>query len=326
MVSMHRRVQIYQVDAFTDQPFGGNPAGVVPEAYYLDEQEMQLIAREMALSETAFVLPPEHGGDVRVRFFTPQAEVALCGHATIATFFLLADRDLLSGLGRSSRASRMWRHLDLVQETGAGKLSVTVRYGRSTGLVDRVMMAQAPPQRIAPPAPLDIADLHRIMGAPAGSLGRLPRFGDAPPEIWSTGLADLLVPVRDLAALNSLRPDLPAVAELSAALGVTSVHAFTLETATPRGYAQARDFSPAVGIPEEAATGTASGAMGAYLVAHGFAAPPDDAGISSMVFEQGHILNRPSTIFVEVTGRTGHPQEVKVGGRAVVMLEGTLWY
>jgi trans-2,3-dihydro-3-hydroxyanthranilate isomerase len=332
MVSVRRRTSVYQVDAFTDVPFGGNPAGVVPEAESLDETHMQLIAREMALSETAFVLAPQRGGDLRLRFFTPQAEVALCGHATIGAFYLLADRDMLSGLGRTVRSSRSWRHLELVQETGAGDLTVAIRFGRTTGLVDRVMMQQAPPRRMSLHDPTLLESLQDILRAPPGTLGALgtpgnqPNHQPAPVEIWTTGLADLIVPVRSLAALYALCPDHSALAELTRGLGVTSVHAFTLETATAKGFAHARDFSPAVGIPEEAATGTASGAMGAYLVAHGLAPRPDEAGVSQMMFEQGHILGRPSTIYVEVTGEVGRPAEVRVGGRAVIMLEGTMWF
>ena len=318
------RIAIYQVDAFTDTPFGGNPAGVVPDAGGLGAARMQLIAREMALSETAFVLPPERGGDLRVRFFTPATEVALCGHATIGTFWLLAERDLLGGRGRRRMAGLHHDDLVLTQETGAGDLEVVIRYDSASGLPQSVMMAQAQPQRLQVLDGAAGARLGRILGAPPDSTGRLSQTGGVPLEVWSTGLPDLLVPVRDLAGLRALAPDMAALAAFSRELGVVSIHAFTLETEGEAAHAQARDFAPAAGIPEESATGTASGALGAYLVAHGLAPAPGADGICRMVLEQGHILGRPSTIQVEVGGGAQQPRDVRVGGRAVVMIEGTM--
>ena len=313
------RIAIYQVDAFTDRPFCGNPAGVVPDAAGLTESQMQLIAREMAVSETAFVLPPAGPGDVRLRFFTPQAEVALCGHATIGAFHLLAALGRLPGQGEFAGG----RDLHLRQETAAGLLGVTVRL-KPSGEPDRVLMEQAQPKRVLGANPKLIGLLERVLGAGQGELGVLPGYGAAPVEAWSTGLPDILVPVRDLESLRGLKPDLPALAELSRRLGVISVHAFTLETEKPAAYAHARDFSPAVGIPEEAATGTASGALAAYLVANGLVPERPAAGFWSLLFEQGHILDRPSAIEAQVEGQIGRPAAVRVGGRAVVVLEGTI--
>jgi len=316
---LSRRVAVYQVDAFTDRAFGGNPAGVVPDAAGLSEPEMQLIAREMAVSETAFVLPPAGPGDLRLRFFTPQAEVDLCGHATIGAFHLLAALGRLPGQKESTRGE----NLHLRQETAAGLLGVTVRFAPS-GEPDRVLMEQAGPQRVISANPKLITLLERVLGAGPGELGALPRYGAAPIEAWSTGLPDILVPMRDLGALRGLAPDSPALAELSRRLGVISVHAFTLETEEPAAYAHARDFSPVVGIPEEAATGTASGALAAYLVANRLVPERPAAGFWSLLFEQGHSLGRPSAIEVEVEGQIGRPAAVRVGGRAVVVLEGTI--
>jgi len=323
------RVPVYQVDAFTDVTFGGNPAGVVPDASGLTVAEMQLIAREMALSETAFVLPPGRSGpgapDLRVRFFTPKAEVALCGHATIGTFFLLAERGIVQarGWGREVPAPGAGcREIEVVQETGAGDLAVTIRLAADGQGIDRVMMAQAWPVLVGEHDGLG-PELAATLRAPDGSLGAA-EGRPAPLQVWSTGLPDVIVPVRDLAALRALAPDLARLAGLSERLGVISVHAFTTETVDPSATAHARDFSPAVGVPEEAATGTASGAMGAYLVANGLAGPSQAGAPFRMTFEQGHILGRPSTIYVEVGDDAGKPGAVRVGGRAVTVLEGLL--
>jgi trans-2,3-dihydro-3-hydroxyanthranilate isomerase len=294
-------VKVYQVDAFTDAAFGGNPAGVVPDA--------------------------AGRADLRVRFFTPQAEVELCGHATIGTFWLLAELGVINerGWGRELPGTADWRELELIQETGAGSLTVILRYGRVSGTVDRVLMAQAPPSRLARLGETERRELASILRVKPAQICVIRMVGDVPAEVWSTGLPDLILPVLDMATLRSLAPDHGRLAEMSRRLGVISVHAFCLETESVKSDAHARDFSPAVGIPEEAATGTASGAMGAHIVANRLG-PANRTGHGPyfMSFEQGHILARPSTIHVEVDGEAGHPSAVRVGGRAVTVLEGVL--
>jgi trans-2,3-dihydro-3-hydroxyanthranilate isomerase len=328
-----RRVKVYQVDAFTGVPFGGNPAVVVPDAGGLSDSEMQLIAREMALSETAFVLPPSPAGegraDLRVRFFTPQAEVDLCGHATIGTFWLLAELGVIGakGWGRETPggAADKWREIELVQETGAGNLPVRIRYGgRGKRQVKQALMAQAPPKRLGTLDEDDRRELAKIFHTNPYGTFVLHNVGDVPAEIWSTGLPDLIVPVLDLRTLRSLAPDHGRLAGFSRRFGVVSVHAYCLETESDKADAHARDFSPAVGIPEESATGTASGAMGAHMVANRLGKANSGTGPFTMLFEQGHILGRPSTIHVEVDGEPGHPAAVRVGGLAVTVLEGWL--
>ncbi|MBX6351362.1 MAG: PhzF family phenazine biosynthesis isomerase, partial [Clostridia bacterium] len=137
-----RRLQAFTVDAFCDRPFAGNPAGVVPRALGLSDDEMLWIARELRHSETAFVLPAEEpeSHDLRVRFFTPTTEVDLCGHATIATFHLMAERGWLPGLGPRT---------SLRVETRAGPISVEVEWaGRDPAerSIRRVMMTQIRPR------------------------------------------------------------------------------------------------------------------------------------------------------------------------------------
>ncbi|MDQ7794922.1 MAG: PhzF family phenazine biosynthesis protein [bacterium] len=302
-----RSYAIYQLDAFTATPFGGNPAGVVPDARGLTEEAMRLIAREMNVSETAFVFPSPRA-DFRVRFFTPAREVDLCGHATIATFWLLAVCGRLPA-GRTR----------FTQETGAGILPVEVS-GRP-GHPQRVMMAQAPPQVLGEVDPAEVAPL---LGAdPAG----LARTG-LPLQVVSTGLPDLLVPLPSLAALHSLRPDHARLAAWCRARDIVSVHAFCFETVDPAALVHTRDFAPAAGIPEEAATGTANGALGAYLALNrAVAVPPaspDGTAVLSFLAEQGHILGRESRIEVEVDMHLSRVEGVRVGGQAVEVLRGTV--
>jgi len=336
-------IEVFQVDAFTAQAFSGNPAGVVPDASGLSASQMQLVAREMNLSETAFVTPGGAPGRFRVRFFTPRCEVDLCGHATIATFHLLCE------LGRIALQSDPAGGRALVEQvTNAGLLPVEVRARRDAGsapgagvggadggpgapaAVD-VMMTQARPARRGPLAAADEEELARLLGAGPGGLGiagATPSGGALRPEVVNTGLPDLLVPVADPTALSRLSPHLDALAAFCCSRDIISVHAFSaLEAAPGSGRATCRvtcrDFSPAVGVPEEAATGTASGALGAYLAfnrALGAAA----GGAFHLTCEQGANLGRPSLISVEVTGPAGAPEVVRVGGCAVTVLRGTM--
>ncbi len=330
-----KQIQILQVDAFTDVAFGGNPAGVVPDARGLTDDEMQKIAREMALSETAFVVPGARPGQFVVRFFTPSTEVNLCGHATIGTFFYLAE----AGVIRPARPDEPVTRVH--QVTKVGELAVDV-FWRQEGGPERVMMEQNPPERLATYGkPEEIAEIASMLGAGADAIGGArmqAAAGTAPvnlvPQIISTGLPDLIVPITSRQALWALKPDLNRVADWSRTHGVISVHAVTLDPVDPAHTGHCRDFSPAVAVPEEAATGTASGATSGYLVLNGVVkAEP----VAQIVLEQGNILKRPSLIRCEVRrergtagGRESTPKDgadrlgVWVGGEAVTVLSGTM--
>ncbi|MHB9143957.1 MAG: PhzF family phenazine biosynthesis protein [Symbiobacteriia bacterium] len=324
-------LDIAQVDAFTTVPFTGNPAGVVPRADTITEDVMQRIAREMALSETAFVCrTTTPDADLRVRFFTPTQEIDLCGHATIATFFFLAQSGLIPEV--TGKALDPDGITLLRQETRAGLLPVRIQC--RAGRVERVMMTQSRPLVLATDVKAD--DLATVLGLEPEDI----RDANVPPQIIATGVPDLLVPLNGLDALRRCRPDMGRLQELMARHDLVSVHPFTLEAEAPDATAQGRDFAPAVGIPEEAATGTANGALGVYLVLNGLVR--SDGDTVEMVMEQGHTMGRPSRIVVEVDQDLavlrrdgGEPRpgrwapaaairEVRVGGQAVTVFQGTM--
>jgi trans-2,3-dihydro-3-hydroxyanthranilate isomerase len=273
-------VKVYQVDAFTDQPFLGNPAGVVPDAAGLPEDLMQAIAREMNCSETAFVGAGGEAADLRIRYFTPETEVDLCGHATIASLHLLRE------LGRLEADCR------LRVRTRAGTIEAGLRAGQP-------YMVQNPLQ--VRPCPED--------PGPLLGLGPADRDGDA--VLAYTGLWHVLVPVRHADVLARLEPDLARLAHHNRALGAVTTHVFAIEGAPAGVDVCARDFAPAVGVAEDPQTGTASGAMGAWLVATGRLPGP------AMLALQG--TERPGRVAVRVEG-----SRVEVGGTAVTVLEGRL--
>jgi len=299
-----QQVRIYQVDAFTHLPFGGNPAGVVPEADGMTDAQMQQIAREMNVSETAFVFATETpGADVRLRFFTPTAEVDLCGHATIATFVVL---------GRDGRFGEKFP-FTVVMETNVGLLPVTVSKD-ADGRIQAFMTQAAPAIK---PCELTAADAAKLLGLDVADIAT-----DLPIGLAYTGVWDLFLPVRSLEAFRRMQPDLTAIAALNREQGVTSTHCYSLETATADAQVHTRDFSPAVGIPEDPATGTANGALGAFLLHHGIVTPERER--VRLLVEQGFEIDRQSFICVEVDGEPNSPRTVRVGGTAVPVLAGTM--
>lgn len=280
------------VDAFTTEPLSGNPAGVVPDADGLDDESMAAIARELNASETAFLSDSDGSDDYRVRYFTPAGEIELCGHATVAAGSWLADA------GRIDDGTHSFG-------TNVGSIEVeldggTVWMDTDVATVSEVDLGY---DRVASALGVDPATLADI-GA------------DLPLATASGGPAYLVVPVNFLAAVSGMEPDFRAIDELSAELDVTGIYAFTFDTLDGESTLHGRMFAPAVGVDEDPVTGTASGAVGAYL--REFEAFDGELP-EEMVFEQGHFLDRPGRVRV----RAG-TDPVSVGGRAVTALEGTV--
>jgi PhzF family phenazine biosynthesis protein len=297
-----RRYRLYQVDAFTSERFRGNPAGVVPDASGLTAAEMQAIARELNNSETAFVFAPDAPDhDVRVRFFTPTTEVPSCGHATIAAHYVRAlERNLPS--------------CTVVQKIGAGILPVEVVRDEAGY---RIVMTQG---AIELGEPLGAAEV----GAVVAALGLKEDALDerCPVQIVSTGHSKLLVGIRSRETLNSLKPNLARLVEMSGRIDCNGYFVFTLDSDTSDVLAHGRMFAPAIGIPEDPVTGNANGPLGAYLVAHRLAAPVQ----GRLVFRarQGEALGRPGVVEVIVEAQGSRPTVVRVAGRAVIAFRADL--
>lgn len=296
------RYRIYQVDAFTTEKFRGNPAGVVPEADGLSAGQMQLIARELNNSETAFVLSPDGTDhDVRVRFFTPTTEVPSCGHATIAAHYVRAlEKELPS--------------CTVVQKIGAGILPVDVIRESADY---RIVMAQGTPQFSELLGAAEAEEILAALGLPQTALDRR-----CPVQIVSTGHSKVLVGIRSRATLDKLRPNLARLAEISGRIGCNGYFVFTLDGESADPLAHGRMFAPAIGIAEDPVTGNASGPLGAYLVRHGLAVPR--GGRLYFRARQGEALGRPGTVEVEVETEGPNPKVVRVAGRAVVVYKSEL--
>lgn len=303
-----RSLKFYQADVFTSQPFGGNPVAVIPEAQGLSDDQLQQIAREMNLSETVFVFPPtDPAAVVRLRIFTPTQEIPFAGHPVVGAFFVLGE------LGIVPLKESVIR---LMQECNIGLFSVEIQ--ADGGQVDQVMMTQPKPEFLGPLE--EINDLYKV----AVALGLSKHvIADAkwPLEVVSTGFPVLIVPVRTLTAVRSIMPDASAIVELSRRFGVNGVMVFTTVTVEPSASVHARMFAPAIGIPEDPATGSAGGALGAYLVQNGVV---EVAPTTEIIIEQGYEIERPSRLLVQVESDDDVIQSVKVGGQCVMVAEGTL--
>ena len=280
----------YIVDAFTDHPFGGNPAGVVllGDAPFPDEGLMLQVAAELRYSETAFVRRLS-ATEYHVRYFTPAAEVELCGHATVATFALLHRLGLADG--------RCLCH------TLVGNLAVEAG--------ERVMMQMAMPRIVETIADTD--EIYKALGLNFSIVNSQLSILDLPVQVAYAGLNDIMVPLPDVSTLNDLQPDMEAVAAITKEHATTSFHVFAI---AKDGYtAHVRDFGPLYGIPEESATGTANAALTHYLAVNGVIPQQGD-----FAFLQGEAMGRPSV----VATRIAPDGTVYVGGTAAVVAEGEL--
>ena len=287
---MERR-QALLVDAFASEPLAGNPAGVLPEASGLTDEQMQAIAAELGASETAFVVPSTEA-DRRLRYFTPETEVALCGHATVAVHALLFEQAVIDAGTHTV-------------ETDAGVFDVeltddgTIWMEQADAEIERADVGH---EEAAAALGVDVATL-RDVGA------------DVPISRASTGVPFLLVPINYFEHLSNVDPDTEAIEALCERANCEGLYAFTFDTIDGESTVHARAFAPLAGISEDPVTGTAAGALGAYLRQHEVL----DGEFDEIIVEQGHFLDRPGTVRVQTDG-----DEVRIGGRAVTALDGDL--
>lgn len=295
---MARSYDFLQVDAFTTVPLQGNPCAVFPDAPDLSDEEMLAIAREMNLSETAFVLPSATA-DFRCRYFTPFEEVPLAGHPTIATVHALAEIGWIAADQTSVRL-----------ELTAGTIAVERRLNESGPPL--IVMTQLPPRFERRLSRGEVAVALRV---PENSVR-----ADLPVQVVSTGTPQLMVPLTSLTSLYSARPDPASLVELRKKGGFFSLHAFTTETLEPESTAHSRHWGVnETGIFEDPVTGSASGGMIAYLLQYGVIEP----GVHRL--EQGDRMKRPGRVIAEVArDSNGVILPPKIGGHAVTVLRGTI--
>ena len=285
-------MEILRLAAFTTDPSGGNPAGVVIANAMPPDGEMQRIATQVGYSETAFLVPqPAARGDTRafrVRYYSPVAEVPFCGHATIASGVALAER---VGPGR----------FDLM--TNGGLVPVDVAADAEGRL--RATLTSVEP-RVAEPDELLVEEALSALRWERGELDR-----GLPPGLAYAGAWHLILATRRRERLTHLRYDFDRLREVMLAADLTTVQLVWREA--PLVF-RARDPFPVGGVVEDPATGAAAAALGAYLRKRGFVAPT-----ATITIHQGEEMGRPSVLTVDlVEGEQG----VRVSGTAVAIPSG----
>ena len=313
-------------DVFTDRQFEGNQLAVFPDGRGLSAAQMQTITREMNFSECTFLLPAETPGtDVRMRIFTPGAELPMAGHPTIGTTFALAHEGVIAagrerwvfGLGVGPTPVELTWDKGLPTGSSAVASAKVEAPGAKVGL-SFAWMDQRRPEYRQPAS--SRAEIIRAAGVDPDAVDAT----GLPVEEISCGAAFSYVPVKTRAAVDAASPDLGALRRLESAFpgGHVGVFVFSTEPVDPAVAVYSRMFAPSQGIPEDPATGGASGPLGCYLVKHGLVTREQR---QDMVSLQGVAMGRPSRIHMRITeDSNGQITRVQVGGQAVRVGEGTI--
>lgn len=300
------RYAFWTVDVFTDRPFGGNPLAVFPYANGLTSEQMQLIAREFNLSETAFVLPPESPEQTfRLRIFTPARELPFAGHPTVGAAHVLAASGRVTLTGATTR---------IVLGEDVGNVPVDLR--AKDGRPDYARLTAAKLPEWGPEAPPSEV-LAAMLSLSAEDV--LDDEKDHAQSI-SCGVPFLFVPLASLDAVRRARLDWEWSSQYLRNHWTRQLYVFSREVETPGSTLHARAFTRAVGIEEDPATGSACSALAGYLACRDGLA--DGAG--KWRVEQGFEIGRPSFLDIEADGGPGGLSSVRVGGQSVVISEGHL--
>ncbi len=295
-----RKLRYCLVDVFTNRPFGGNQLAVFTDAQNISSDLMQLLAKELHLSETSFVLPPQNPKhDYHVRIFTPEVELPMAGHPTIGTAFVLAHQQLLS----PSRTQVLF-------EEGVGIIPVTL-ISQADSL--QTLSMRQPLPTFGPQFPAREAIAAML------SLDSSTLDDTLPLEAVSCGVPFLYIPIKTLAALRSIRFRQDVWEHVLRDFEAPHVFTFTFEVETAGSTVHSRMFAPAMGIAEDPATGAASGPLGCYLVRHRRIPLAPRVTILS---EQGFEIGRPSFIHITIEYTSQRITAVFVGGQCHFMGEG----
>ena len=297
--------RFYTVDVFTKRIFGGNPLAVFPEAQGLETEQMQQVAHELNLSETVFVFPPETSeGTHRLRIFTPGTELPFAGHPTIGTAYLLA------AIGQVPLAGEV---TTVIFEEGVGAIPVSIRAVDNQPTFAQLAAAQLPEFGPEPPP---ASELAAVLSLQPSNLCTDPWT----PQAVSCGVPFLFVPVRDRAALAQAQVDLTQWKALLANYWAPHIYLFTPDSGSAGSDFQARMFAPAMGIPEDPATGAAVTAFAGYLSIR----DATKNGTFHWGIEQGIEMGRPSFLELEADKQDGKLTAIRVGGHSVRVSQGEM--
>jgi len=299
-----KRVKIKQIDAFTEIPFAGNPAGVVTSASGLTVRQMKLIAREMNLSETAFILPPKTpSAHMGIRWFTPTSEVDLCGHATIAAFHALAEEKKYG----ITRAGKFCFNV----ETRSGILPVEVCIKND----QHAVIGFGLPIPVFENFMYDIDNLSAALGTDAGNFDfQYPLAKDT---------FQIVIPVVNRPVLFNLKPHYPLIERICRRTRTFAMTVFTTDTVDEASAVHSRCFVPLLGVNEDPVTGLSLGQIGVYLADNSIV--KSSGGKIHYRAEQGDCLDKAGRVTVELRKSHGEYQTLKIFGSCVTVLEGEVY-
>ena len=284
------KTSFYQVDVFSSELFGGNPLAVFLRGEDFKENQLQLVAREMNLSETTFIFPSSNSdADFDVRIFTPEKEILFAGHPTLGTAFVLRHANRIPSKQNQIRMNFK-----------SGLISVNLE-------ADGKFFMIQPSGKILETIP-DTEGVMETLGLTANDIDL-----SLPVQIVSTGFPALLVPINSLRSIQRIALNLSLLKGLLEEINVDMIYPFTRETCEEKNSIHARGFAPFIGINEDPATGSVAGALGYYL-------HKKNSAEREWIIEQGYEMKRPGNIFVEI----GESTEIRVGGNARLVFKGDL--
>ena len=302
-----RKLRYHLVDVFTDRQFGGNPLAVFTNGRGVRTETMQAIAKELNLSESTFVLPPdEAANNYRVRIFTPGQELPMAGHPTVGTTFVLAREHMIE---RGAEGSAT----EIKLEEVVGTIPVRIEWRK--GGAGFIEMRQ--PRPTFGPRVEDVRAVAEMLSIDPEEIAAT----NLPLEVVSCGVPFLYVPVKSLRAVQEIKFRVDVWESRLKTIVPPEVFVFTRETEFAGSTVHSRMFAPGMGISEDPATGGASGPLGCYLVRYGVVGCDGWADITS---EQGIEMGRPSFIKIRIAREGDEITDVRVGGECRFMGEGYL--
>lgn len=290
-------IKIKYIDAFTQTPFTGNPAAVVIDASQLNESQMKNIAREVNLSETAFILPPmKPNTHLRIRWFSPVVEVPLCGHATIAAFHALAEEEAMGMINDGKYHFNVDSTSGIIPvEVEKINQNIKIMLGLSPTKLERVGQYKI--------------DLIRVLNI------SLSEFDNKFPMMRNDYL---FVAVKRLHTIFTMKPNFITMSYFLTSRNLRGMCVFTTETIDRNSKVHSRFFAPNEGINEDPVTGSAHGPLTQILIENGYL--PSDKGIYVYQAEQGDAIGRKGRLIVEIDNTPQQPS-IRVGGNAVTIME-----
>jgi trans-2,3-dihydro-3-hydroxyanthranilate isomerase len=295
----------FTADVFTDRRFGGNPLAVFPDARDIPAELMQPIAREFNYSETTFVLPPDDPSHTaKVRIFTPGGELQFAGHPTVGTAHVLASTGVIPLDGPSTR---------IVFEEGVGPVPVVIKAANGKPVFAQLSAAKVPEVGPPPPSRETLASMLSLTAEDVLD-GRMSA------NALSCGTPFLFIPLRDRGAVARSRLKLDLYESALRGYTTNKVMVYAMDAELPGNDVRARMYAPAIGVGEDPATGSACVALAGYLAT--LDARSD--GTLKWNVEQGFEMGRPSILEIEADKKAGTVTAVRVGGKTVIVCEGSM--